>query len=340
MGISRRWVCVLILLVSVCMLLCAGAQAGPAEDPAGREKLDYRLADRSEGTALMMANEAYYAGFTQNDLDYRMQKTGASMAEYQAFAREQVLDFTDEQKALIDTHMRRIREIIAERGYHIPALDEIIFVSTTMQEECDAMAYTHGTQIYMDGSALIRISTDTVDGARRLDYIFAHELFHCITRCSPDFRAAMYRIIHFTVQAEDFTLPPSAREYFISNPDVEHHNAYATFVIGGEPIDCFTAFVTTKHFEKKGDRFFDSATTALIPTDGTDTYYVPEDAANFDEVFGTNTGYVVDPEECLADNFGYLIAYGMNGPDGMGYPNPEIITSIEELLITGGQAGE
>ena len=55
MGISRRWVCVLILLVSVCMLLCAGAQAGPAEDPAGREKLDYRLADRSEGTALMIS---------------------------------------------------------------------------------------------------------------------------------------------------------------------------------------------------------------------------------------------------------------------------------------------
>ena len=69
-----------------------------------------------------------------------------------------------------------------------------------------------------------------------------------------------------------------------------------------------------------------------IYIDGTDEYYTPEDADNFDEVFGKNTGYVVDPEECLADNFGYLIAYGMEGPDGKGYPNPEIITAIEDKL--------
>ena len=72
--------------------------------------------------------------------------------------------------------------------------------------------------------------------------------------------------------------------------------------------------------------------TALVPTDGTDKYYTPEDTENFDEIFGKNTGYVIDPEECMADNFGYLIAYGLEGPDGKGYPNPEIITSIEDIL--------
>ena len=120
----------------------------------------------------------------------------------------------------------------------------------------------------------------------------------------------MYQIIGFTAQDEDFAIPESVKEYFISNPDVEHHDSYATFVIKGEPVKCFTAFVTTKHFEKEGDRFFDSATTALVPIDGTDKYYTPEDA----------------------DNFGYLFAYGMEGPEGKGYPNPEIITSIEDKL--------
>ena len=108
--------------------------------------------------------------------------------------------------------------------------------------------------------------------------------------------------------------------------------SHATFVIEGEPSECFAAFVTTKHFEKEGDRFFDSAMTALVPIDGTDKYYSPEDAENFDEIFGKNTGYVIDPEECMADNLGYLIAYGPEGPDGKGYPNPEIITAIEDIL--------
>ena len=40
------------------------------------------------------------------------------------------------------------------------------------------------------------------------------------------------------------------------------------------------------------------------------------------EIFGTNTDYVIDPEEYMADNFGYTLAYGMDGPKGDGYPNP------------------
>ena len=57
-----------------------------------------------------------------------------------------------------------------------------------------------------------------------------------------------------------------------------------------------------------------------------------DQAANFDEVFGTNTGYVIDPEECLADNFSYAVIYGEQGPDGNGYPNPEIIEAITAYL--------
>jgi hypothetical protein len=80
-------------------------------------------------------------------------------------------------------------------------------------------------------------------------------------------------------------------------------------VIDGKKIDCFTDMVTTKHFEKEGDSIFDCYTTALVPIDGTDVYYTPEQAANFDEVFGKNTEYVIDPEECLADNFAFSMLY-------------------------------
>ena len=53
-----------------------------------------------------------------------------------------------------------------------------------------------------------------------------------------------------------------------------------------------------------------------------------EQADNFDEVFGTNTDYVIDPEECMADNFSFAMDCGMDGPEGKGYPNPEIIEGI------------
>ena len=71
---------------------------------------------------------------------------------------------------------------------------------------------------------------------------------------------------------------------------------------------------------------------ALVPTDGSDTYYTRERASNFDEVFGTNTRYVIDPEECMADNSAYAMFYGIKGKDGKGYPNPEIIQGVIDAV--------
>lgn len=141
----------------------------------------------------------------------------------------------------------------------------------------------------------------------------------------------MYSIIHFTVQDDEYDIPPSVFEKYISNPDAEHHNAYAAFNINGESVDCFAALIAMNPFEKKGDSFFESMNTALVPVDGSDIYYLPEDAENFWEVFGRNTDYVIDPEECMAENFCFTLTYGLDGKD---YEDPEIIKAIYDYLST------
>ena len=77
------------------------------------------------------------------------------------------------------------------------------------------------------------------------------------------------------------------------------------------------------------DNFFDCMGTALVPIDGSNTFYLPEDASNFWDVFGENTEYVIDPEECIAENFSYAMTYGL---DGVEYKNPEIIEAILEIV--------
>ena len=66
--------------------------------------LNYRIAGKNEGAKLMLSNDAYYDGMSQNDLDFKMQKTDATMDEYKSFAKKQVIDFTDEQKSIIKEH--------------------------------------------------------------------------------------------------------------------------------------------------------------------------------------------------------------------------------------------
>lgn len=316
----------LIVVTAFCLSSCAFGK--------DRVRIPHRYASAKEGRELMLSNDQYYDAFSQNDLDFKMQKTGATMDEYKEFSGAQVQDFTVFEKSFMDRHIRKMEKTLEKNGYVLPEIDEIVFIKTTMQEEGGASGYTHGTQIYLSG---VLISTytlmDAIPGATDyFDELLWHELFHCLTRCNPDFREEMYSLIHFTVTDSDYELPESVFEYHISNPDVEHHNSYATFIIDGKEVDCFTDYVTTMHYDKARASFMTCSGTALVPTDGTDIFYTPDQASNFDEVFGTNTGYVVDPEECMADNFAYAMLYGIEGKNGKGYPNPEIIQGIIDYL--------
>ncbi len=299
---------------------------------AEANSLDYRYADAKEAAELLLDNRDFFDNMNQNDLNYRLQKTDATLAEMEAFAAAQVLDFTDEEKSRIDKTMKVILEICRERGYALPPLDGIVFAKTTMAEACYAGAYTHGTQIYLGESLLSLGTSDDPKAQAHFNRMMAHELFHCLTRNYPDFRAAMYAILGFTVVDDDYSFGQDVREVMISNPDVEHHNAYASFDINGEPTDCVVVFATSAPFRRPGDTFFDYGITGLVPIDDLNTMYTSDDAANFWDVFGKNTDYVIDPEETLADNFSFTL---ISGVDAMDYPTPEIIEAIDRRLKAG-----
>ena len=299
-----------------------------------KNSIPFRFASKEDGIKRFLDNKEYLKKFNQNKLEYTLQKKGATMEEYLEFEKNQILDWTDEEKDIINRGMKIIEGKFAERNWKMPPLETIVFIKTTMKEENDVTGYTHGTEIYLKDLSEIYHEELGEDGQmpKKIMHILCHELFHCLTRCNADFRANMYKLISFTVVDKDYELPPSVWEYYIANPDVEHHNSYGTFNIDGKMIDCFAAFVTLRHFEKEGDKFFDVSTTALVPIDGSDTYYKKDEVSNFDEVFGKNTGYVIDPEECMADNFALAVMNGREGADGKGYANPEIIEGVFKVL--------
>ena len=77
----------------ICVCLCLSAVAGLAESRA----LSYRFAYAEEAAALKLSNREYLESFNQDDLNYRMQKLGATLEEYEAFAATQMLDWTPEE---------------------------------------------------------------------------------------------------------------------------------------------------------------------------------------------------------------------------------------------------
>ena len=294
-------------------------------------KIPHRYASSQEGKRLILSNTDYYSGFTRNDIEFRLKRSGATIDELLQVSTDEIRDYYFFEKYFIDHEIAKMALKLAWNNYVLPETEQIVFIKSDMSVEMGNSGYTHGTQIYLNsGFVTIYSLMNIIPGfSEYFDELLWHEYFHCLSRCNPDFRAKMYSLIHFTLADSDFELPPSVLERYLNNPDVEHHDAYATFVIDGKKVDCFTAWITTMDYEKAQFEEDSCRTVALVPIDGSDVYYSREQASNFDDVFGTNTRYVTDPEECMADNFAYAMLYGIKGRD---YPNPEIIQGVIDEL--------
>lgn len=59
--------------------------------------ISHSYASASEGIELRMANTDYFEKMTQNNLDYRVGKKGATLDEFRDLAKEQGDDFTEEE---------------------------------------------------------------------------------------------------------------------------------------------------------------------------------------------------------------------------------------------------
>lgn len=298
------------------------------------KKIPHSFASVNNGRELLLSNTEYYEKYSQNDIDFRMKKSGATIDEFMNASADLIKKFSLFEKLSIDHRISKMYRTLKKNDLILPKIDEIVFVKMKMELEGDCSGYTQGTKIYLDSTLVTVYSLlDLVFGnPDYMDELLWHEMFHCITRCNPDFRTKMYSLINFTVVNSDYEIPSCLQNKILTNPDVEHHNSYATFQIDGQKIDCFVAWITTKDFAEVNSGWNSCEAVALIPIDGTDTYYLSDQASNFDEIFGTNTSYIIDPEECLADNFAYAMLYGIKGKNAQGYPNPEIIQGILDVL--------
>ena len=317
---------ILLALVSVSLFLSC------QRDPLGPKpvEINYHFATITEGQQRILANTEYYNRLTQNDLDWKARKTGTTLDELKAIGQASVLDFSEEDKAVIDEAVGYIEGRLTAMGaLSLPFPDhDIVFIKTNMMEESGTPAgYTHKTEIYLDGFVMQQ-DPDYVH------HVIAHEFFHCLTRNSPDFRRKMYELIGFHILDEDIDFAPSIRELILSNPDVEHLDNYATFTINGEKRDCalLTLYTATweEAYAKAGEDivFFDYSQTVLVPIEALDTWYPTEEASDFWDVVGKNTDYVDAPEECMATNFSFAVVDGTQKD----YESPWLIEKIITLL--------
>lgn len=295
----------------------------PSNVSSDKITISHSYASASEGIELRMANTDYFEKMTQNNLDYRVGKKGASLDEFKALAQEQGDDFTEEEIQGIDETLHRIETRFSEIGFNYPSNLDIVFIKNKMKDEYGAIAYTHQNQIYLEGDNLDFMLS--IPGL--LDGTIAHELFHILSRNDPEFRQEMYNIFGFTI-ADEPAFSPEIRDILGANPDVEAFDSYTMFDIHGVMTKGVVVTLLKNPYSDGAD-LLSNYSTGIVPYDDPNKYYTIDEVANFWDIFGENSNYVIATEEGIADNFSSAVIYGMEGRD---YKNPELIQSILDVM--------
>ena len=346
----------LIRAALCCMMLMAGLAACTSQKQSA---LKYRFASQEEGRQLKLANTAYFEALTQNDIDWKLQTSGQSLEEFKAVAVEQIGEFTDEEKKAIGKVMDFIEGRVAELGFRLPLSEEIVFIKTDMGDEGHMGGYTQKNEIYLsadEAEYLTRaFQADPEFDADYLEYLIhfgrgliSHEIFHCLTRNDAGFRAAMYGLIGFSVMDHEVEFGPDVRNLLLQNPDVEHNDCWGEFTIDGQKRRCaLVAVYPGTYAEAAADdpdaSFYAYMQSVLVPLDEPDTMIPIEDVPGFYDVMGRNTDYICVPEECLAENFSFLISYGFFGRYDLTldtrkvlfvpYATPALIRNMHTVLL-------
>lgn len=349
--------CLCCILTMTMMTACKNEDDAPLQAQA--DTIRYRFASQEEGRRLKLANTAYLESLTQNDIDWKLSSPGKSLDEYKALAAEQIMDFTAEEKQAFSKVMNFIEARCSELGIRLPCKEEIVFIKTKMGDEGYAGGYTLKNEIYLCDYETERVARayqgDPADDADYREYrvnfsreIVSHEIFHTLSRNDAKFRQLMYNLIGFTIMDHEIAFGPTVKNMLLHNPDVERYDNYADFTINGQKRRCTLIATYPSTFAEAvatnpDANFFYDMQSMLVPLDEPDTMIPVSEASDFYEVLGHNTDYVCAAEECIADNFSYLISYGFNGrythlvEDGkihfIPYETPQIIRGMHRMLL-------
>lgn len=314
------------------LALCAApaiAEDAGAESAPFASGVRFRFVQAEEARAFLGEADAFVDGLSEADMRLRF---GVTEADYAARAEAAARSWSPDEIANVRATIALMQEGFEAAHVALPLPEEVLLIRTDGSEEGNAGGYTRGDAIIFTDDELVRQPPAQLVG------LLAHELFHVATRRRPDVRDDLYAIIGFTPCAP-LTFPPALAQRRVSDPDahlydhciaITHDGAALTaipilllkdFADGEAPENLFEA-LDVELLSVRADG------TAATDAEGAPLLIALQDSPDYARSVGANTGYVINPEEIMADNFSLLV----RGVDGV--PNPDILERISETLST------
>ena len=251
--------------------------------------------------------------------------------EYLEFVGKNILEWDAEEQQKVSVALQEVQAKLAV--WALPFPPEVLLVKTTGAEE--------GRAAYTRANVIILPANEIAAPAAKLGKTICHELFHVLSRANPKLKEKLYAVIGF-VSCDEVLFPAFLRARKITNPDAPANNHCLRVKIAG--ADQWVIPILYAGAEKydvaRGGEFFDYLKFEFLVVtkkdqapvvepvyDGRQPRLVePARLSGFFEQVGRNTGYIIHPEEILADNFALLIL------EGTTVPSPDILKKMTAVL--------
>ena len=290
------------------------------------------FATTREGREILTKRDEFVQRMSPFDRSARLKtKRDISESEYLEFVKRNVLEWNNNETQKVKS---ALQEIHAElKALCLPLPEKIYIIKTTGNEEGGA-AYTRSNAIVLPEDYLNK-------PIAKIQKIICHELFHIMSRFNPALRDKFYTAIGF-VKCNEVIFPPILKSQKITNPDAPVNDHYISLKLkGDEALAIPILFSRAKKYnEELGGEFFnylqlqflaverhDNSANVKPIYDGNRPLFIDmRQQSGFFEKVGKNTGYIIHPEEILADNFAFLVLKHRN------LPSPEIVRKIEKII--------
>lgn len=315
-----------------------GISAGWAADLPWHGNSLIHWATAAEGEEILTREDRFLQAVGPFDRQGRVGTADqVSPAKFQEFLRSHVRPWDPAEELQLRGVLTRLLPRLAE--LHLPFPPVVSLVKTTGGEEGGA-AYCRQAAVVLP-QAKLRSEGDA------LERLLAHELFHVLTAHHRAFRERCYQVIGFQL-VPPISLPPSLVDQRITNPDGPLVDAVIAVQIDGTPQYVAPVLFASaeKYDPQRGGPFFRYLTFRLLVVEQTGGMWrprlradqpwllIPSDVPDYGRQIGRNTGYIIHPDEVLADNFVHLV-FGKQE-----LPNPEIVDRLREACRSSDLARE
>ncbi|HWA01458.1 MAG TPA: hypothetical protein VG841_14195 [Caulobacterales bacterium] len=289
----------ILLVMAIVLSACAPARGA-----------EFVLATPEQGAAALTADDDFMRALSPADLALRLKRDGGALADLRALYRSSTLAWSDAERGRLAAALARHQSQFAALARWLP---ETVYLAKNSEGVDGGLPHTRGATIFFGPN----LPNDDVE----LDKVLVHELFHVLSRRNAAQHDALYALIGFQ-HCASVAMPEELKARLLTNPDAPT----IEWVAPGPDEGAFMAPVLTvdpPHFTPAKPHFMQYL--------GVHFYAFTRDAAGACSIgaqiepqrvlapltasAGRNTGYVIHPEEILADNFEQMLTGRTDEPD-------------------------